>query len=147
VQDNAIPSGNALAARALLHLYAFSGEEKYLKAIQNSWAQIANAVSRYPTAFGEWLCAMDYAVHPPKEIALIFDQKGNLLPYLQEIHSSFQPYLVVAASSYPVNESQMPPLLHARELLDERTTAYVCQGFVCQQPVTSLLDFRQQISS
>jgi uncharacterized protein YyaL (SSP411 family) len=36
-------------------------------------------------------------------------------------------------------------LLADRSLVDGRATAYVCRGFVCRLPVTTVEDLRQQL--
>jgi uncharacterized protein YyaL (SSP411 family) len=37
------------------------------------------------------------------------------------------------------------PLLQGRPMLDERPTAYVCRGFVCDRPVTTVADLATQL--
>jgi uncharacterized protein YyaL (SSP411 family) len=50
----------------------------------------------------------------------------------------------VAASSYPPPKTA-PALLADRPLLENQTTVYVCEGFVCHQPVTSIDEFVKQL--
>jgi uncharacterized protein YyaL (SSP411 family) len=64
VQDNATPSGNALAATALLVLSAFEGDsEWYDQAIQMITGNLG-MIKRYPSVFAQWLCAIDFALGP-----------------------------------------------------------------------------------
>ncbi|MDP9444344.1 MAG: hypothetical protein M3P83_08325, partial [Actinomycetota bacterium] len=39
------------------------------------------------------------------------------------------------------------PLLRDRPLVDDRATAYVCRGFVCERPVTDAADVRRLVGA
>jgi hypothetical protein len=52
--------------------------------------------------------------------------------------------MMVAASPYPPSDDA-PPLLLDRPLKEGKTTAYVCQGFVCLQPVNSVEETEAQL--
>jgi uncharacterized protein YyaL (SSP411 family) len=52
---------------------------------------------------------------------------------LQVIRAEYRPGVVVAASPHPP-QNDVPALLRERPLVDEKATAYVCEGFVCKQP-------------
>jgi uncharacterized protein YyaL (SSP411 family) len=51
---------------------------------------------------------------------------------------------VAALSNFPP-ESHSPGLLSNRILLNQKPTAYVCQNFVCHQPVTSPQELKEQL--
>ena len=55
VQDNAVPSGNAMAARVLLRLAAWTGEGTYRDAAERAMRTVVPYVARYPTGFAQWL--------------------------------------------------------------------------------------------
>lgn len=137
IQDNATPSGNALAATALLELAAF-GDRLHLRDLaENMLSSVYDVMLRYPTGFAQWLCAADFAVGPTHEIAIIGDtQHADTKELLNTLWKSFRPRQVTAISNYPP-ESDTPALLKDRPLLNGLPTAYVCQGFVCLQPVNS----------
>jgi len=56
---------------------------------------------------------------------------------LKVLRSRYQPNQVLAAS-YFQSGKDVPPLLDNRPLKDGKTTAYVCEGFICKQPTTSI---------
>ena len=137
IQDNATPSGNALAATALLQLATYGDRSKWRSIAEDMLASIQNALLRYPTSFAQWLSAADFAVGPTREVAII----GNLddartQALLKTLWKSYRPRQVTAISSYPPGPGS-PALLTDRPLLNNQPTAYVCQGFVCLQPVNS----------
>ena len=63
-QDNAVPSGNAMAATVLLRLAAWTGEGRYRDAAELALRTVTGYVARYPTGFAQWLVAMDFALAP-----------------------------------------------------------------------------------
>ena len=64
VQDNAVPSGSAMAARVLVRLAAWTGEGAYRDAAEQAMRAVVPFVGRYPTGFAQWLAAMDLALAP-----------------------------------------------------------------------------------
>jgi uncharacterized protein YyaL (SSP411 family) len=140
-QDNATPSGNALASLALLQLSTYTGNDKYREIAEKSLKAMANSAQKYPTAFGYWLCAIQYALSSIREIALIGYDYNPLTQALSDtIWSTFRPNLVLAQSDPDKITSQSPFLLQNRSLIDGKSTAYVCEQFVCKKPVTTPAD-------
>ena len=142
LQDNATPSGNALACEALLKLAAFSENGKYRDLAEKSLRLIANHALRYPTAFGRWLSAADFALANVKQVAVVYGSElQQARQLLQTIQSEYRPNTVVAASSQPPPD-HAPSLLMDRPLKDDDPTVYVCEGFVCKLPVTRISDLQ-----
>src|SRR4029078_10939763 len=71
VQDNAIPSGNAMAARVLLRLAAWTGEARYRDAAERAMRVVVPFVERYATGFAQWLSALDLAISRAVGAALV----------------------------------------------------------------------------
>ena len=145
LQDNAIPSGNALAAEALLNLDALTGNTDNRQRAEDTLGLVSEFVGMYPTAFAQWLSGADFAVHNVKQVAVMGDLgRGETQALLAEIRSSYRPNMVVAQSPYPTPENA-PELLHNRPLKEGNPTVYVCEGFTCQLPVTTPEDLRKQL--
>jgi uncharacterized protein YyaL (SSP411 family) len=142
LQDNATPSGNALACEALLKLAAFTDHGTYRDLAEKSLRLIAHHALRYPTSFARWLSAADFALGNVKQVAVVYEASPEeARELLQTIRSAYRPNLVVAASTYPPSD-HVPTLLSDRPLKDGRATAYVCEGFVCKMPVNTVLDLQ-----
>ncbi len=109
-------------------------------------AALQDTLVKYPTAFAYWLQALDFSSGPTRQIALLWPA-GDLthLDFLRFLWEHYQPDAVVAASPYPPVENS-PELLRDRPLTDNRTTVFVCQGFVCKLPVTSVAELADQLS-
>ncbi|HEV8053733.1 MAG TPA: thioredoxin domain-containing protein [Candidatus Limnocylindrales bacterium] len=144
LQDNALPSGNAMAALVLLRLAALTGEDRYRDAAERSLALVAPVAGRYPTAFGQWLVAADLAASPIDEIALIGDSASpEMRALLAVVHVGYRPNRVVALAGN--TEGTQVPLLRDRALVGGKPSAYVCQGFACRQPVTEPAELKAQL--
>jgi hypothetical protein len=141
--DNATPSGNSVAADVLLKLTKLSGVETYENYAVTILLSIAAQIKKYPQAFGRMLSALEFYLNPTKEI-VILGEKGNELA--REIWREFIPNKVVVLSAEANANDDLIPLLHGRKLIDGKSTAYVCENFVCQKPVTSVEEMRTQIS-
>jgi len=116
LQDNATPSGNALACEALLKLAAFTDEGRYRDLAEKSLRRVANHALRYPTSFARWLSAADFASANVKQIAVLYEANGDdLQEWLRTIQSVYRPNLVVAAAAYPPSDDA-PTLLLDRPL-------------------------------
>lgn len=145
VQDNATPSGNALACEALLKLAEFTGEGKYRDLAEKGLRLVVGMAVRYPTAFGRWLSAADMALGNVKQIAVLYEA-GNedASRLIRVVQSQFRPNVIIAASSHPPPD-EAPALLKDRPLKEGKATVYVCEGFVCKSPVTSIGELEKLI--
>ncbi len=128
LDDSPVPSGNSAAAHALLRLAGLSGEERYERCADGVVALLAPLARRQPAAFGELLQVADLKLGGLREVAIVGPDPE---PLLRAVRGSYHPRLVLAGA-----ENDRVPLLRNREPVDGRATAYVCERFVCQAPVT-----------
>lgn len=140
LQDNATPSGNALAATALFELAAFTGNSDwYDLAAGIAGAQQKNA-QEHPTSFSQWLCAISFGTSQIQEVAILGDPADtDTVSLVNTIWQDFKPHSIVAVSAYPPVKGS-PPLLDNRPLIDGKPTAYVCRNFICKLPVNSPIE-------
>jgi len=145
--DNATPSGNSVAAIVLQRLAILTENEEYRNLAIAVLNQIADSARKYPSGFGYALSAVDFLLATPKEIAVIARDQGSLNLFLSDIWGKYLPNKVVAAQ---VNEQKTGgniALLRNRGMIDDKTTAYVCEHYVCKEPVVDLDGLRRQLAS
>jgi uncharacterized protein len=143
LQDNATPSGNSLASMALLQLAALSGKGEYRDLAEEMLGSIQQAALRYPTSFGKWLSALDFAVNPIIEAAVLGDPiDAGMEAVIDVLWETYRPGLLAAISSYPPPEGS-PALLNDRPLKDDLPTVYLCENFVCRRPINDPGELRQ----
>ncbi|MGW8318227.1 MAG: thioredoxin domain-containing protein [Candidatus Promineifilaceae bacterium] len=142
VQDNATPSGNAIAATVLLQLALYQGNSSYWERAEEAVAGMSEAMIQHPTAFGQWLCAAAFILAQPREVAIIGrPSQADAQELVQTVFSQYRPDLVVALGE---DDGQVP-LLADRTRLNNQATAYVCRRFVCDLPVTSAEALAEQL--
>ena len=147
VQDNATPSGNALACEALLKLAAYTDDGKYRDIAEKAFGLVTKFVMQYPLGFGRWLTAANLATGKMKQVAAVGEVGDpDFQRLIKAIRAEYRPGMVVAASS--VSEKYNPPaLLHDRPKMNGKSTVYVCEGFVCKQPTTEVGTLIEQLNS
>lgn len=134
IMDNAVPSGNALATEALLLMDAFEGVPAWREAAERALALVTAHAQGTPTGFGRWLCAADFSLGKPKQIAIMGDpQDQESIALRVAAQTGFNPNSVIAMGQPPVPEDA-PTLLKNRPLLNNRATIYVCENFACKKP-------------
>jgi uncharacterized protein YyaL (SSP411 family) len=142
VQDNAIPSGNAMAAHVLLKLSLFTGEPSYWDTAERSIRSVGKLMARYPSGFGEWLNGASLVMGESREIALVGTEE-QIEPLLKVVRTGYRPLQVVAAGGESKDETV--PLLANRPQANNTGTAYVCRRFVCEAPVTDPKELAAQL--
>lgn len=139
IMDNATPAGNSVAAEVLLLLAAWTGEDSYRQRADDYLRALSDVVVKHPQAFGHVLSVLDFALSPGHEIAIIGDpQQPATQSLLTEVNQRYLPNSVLASAA-PNNQeaAKTIPLLADRPLKDGKPSAYVCQHFTCQAPVTT----------
>ncbi len=144
VQDNALPSGNGMAAFVLLRLAGLAVEPRYSELALQSLRKMQPSLARHPLGFGQWLIALDYALAPPREIAIVGDPSASdTRALLEACAAGYRPHHVIALGM----PGDVLPLLRNRDQIEGRATAYVCVGSTCRSPITdpsALLDDLQE---
>jgi uncharacterized protein len=139
--DNATPSGNGMAATALVRLGALTGRDDLTQAGRSALESVQLLLEREPAAAGQSLIALDFLLGPTREFAVIAgSDPAEYRSVLESIASRFLPHKVVAPATYQqagILESKVP-LLADRPPRDGRTTTYICENFACQAPVLGL---------
>ncbi len=145
-EDNAIPSGNSMAADVLLRLGALTAEAGYEQEAVDILRATSHAAARYPSAFGHLLSALNFYLSPPEEIAIVGDPTADdTRALVKVIYGHYRPSKVVALGLPKDDGETVVPLLAGRSQLQGRATAYVCRRFTCQRPVNTPQELAAQL--
>jgi len=146
VQDNATPSGNALAVELLLRLAAYTGEATYERVAAAALRAMSEMMAQYPLGFGHWLDAAAFYLAPPQEIAIIGDPTAaDTRALLAVVNGAYLPNAVLAAGAPGSDAATQVPLLADRLQRDGRATAYVCRNLACQTPTSDPTELAGQL--
>jgi uncharacterized protein len=148
ISDNAVPSGNSLAADVLQRLAHLTGETGYENAGVGALRLVRDQVAGAPSGFGHALCALDAYLSPVKEVAIVGDPgSAETRALVAEVTvNRFLPNHVLAVSSPGDHaSSERVALLRDRPQRNGRATAYVCERFRCRLPVTTPVELVEQL--
>lgn len=146
MQDNATPSGGAMAARALLILSELDEKPEWRLMAEEALSSIHDLAVSHPLAFSAWLQAADLAVGPVSQTAIIWPATESFPAALAGLlNQAYRPRMLSAISAYPPKEGH-PALLTNRSPVDNRATAFLCRSYVCLQPVTEADEFSRQLA-
>ena len=152
VFDNAQPCGGSVASDVLLRLAVFTGKSDYSAKAAVPLRSLHQAMSQSPGGTSHWLSALDFYVSPPKEIAVIGPRDDPATQALLDtVFHRFLPNKVVMGVEPPLsptvgNSGSDIPLLAGRGMVGGLPSAYVCQNYACQLPVTDPAGLAEQLS-
>jgi uncharacterized protein YyaL (SSP411 family) len=135
--DSSIPSGNGMAATALLHLHALTGNAELLQQAETTMRLFHGLMTQAPMAVGQMLMALDFYLGPVQEYAVIGDPAdAEVRRVLSAIRRVYRPHHVLALKPTGAAEEveKVVPLLADRPGKG-RVTFYVCENFTCQAPL------------
>jgi uncharacterized protein YyaL (SSP411 family) len=146
--DNAVPAGSSVAADVLQRLGRLTGDQAAEQAGLSALRPVLGVLGRAPTGFGHALGAADFALARVREVAIVGrPEASDTGALLARVWGTYQPNRVLAAADPGDAAAQGEvPLLADRPALDGRATAYVCEHFVCQRPVTEPEDLAAQLA-
>jgi uncharacterized protein YyaL (SSP411 family) len=128
--DEAVPSGNGVAARALLQLGHLVGDLNIAHAGERTVDALHADAARRPSACGSLMTAVEEYLAPTPTVVL----RGNAaaLPAWQtRLHDAYSPRRLVFA----IPDDAVVPGLLAERKNTAAVTAYVCEGRQCRAPM------------
>jgi uncharacterized protein YyaL (SSP411 family) len=135
--DQSVPSGNAMAALALVRLAKLTGRTDFLDAAEATLQAGAGVMQQAPTAAGQLLIALDLHLGPTHEVAIIGDvAEPQTQAVVAELRRRFIPNKVVACRADPSAGSEyLAALFAGKTAAATPPSVYVCRDFACEAPV------------
>jgi uncharacterized protein YyaL (SSP411 family) len=138
VADGAVPSGNSVMLGNLLRLSRLTGRTTLEEMAWKLVSAFGGRVARYPASHTQFLCALDAAFGPAREVVITGRTNApDMRAMLNVLRSEFAPETVVL---FRPAEQASPPILklapYAAPMspLEGKATAYVCFSFRCDLP-------------
>ena len=129
--DNAEPAGVSAISGALLTHSALTGDVEHRALAEEAVAAQSRIITQDPRFAGWALAVAEAMITGPLQVAIVGEGEDGPLRRVAE--SSPSPGLVIVSGE---PDADREPLLADRPLVEGRPAAYVCRGFVCEQPVT-----------
>ena len=148
--DGAEPAPSSVAAMNLLRLATMLHDDalrqRALKTIEAFRVQWSGA----PHAMPEMLCALGCALEPPRQVVLAGDPaREDFRALAAVLHERLGPRRAVLAVTGEVDRAWLAarsPWLAEMRPRDGRATAYVCENFSCQAPITEPAELRRLLA-
>ena len=148
--DGAIPSGNSVAIMNLIRLYMLSGQKSHMERAEKAIACFSENLSESPEAMHDMLLAIDLLAGKKTELAIISPKGGkkDADPFLSVIKNNFLPQITLMAveeGEEAQEAAKLMPSIKNKTAIKGKTAAYLCQDYVCENPVTEASELEKKL--
>ena len=142
LSDDALPAGNAIAAKVFGRLGHLLGETRYLDAAERTLKAAWNPIQQGPYGHTGLLLALEEYLYPPE--TLIVRAGDNIKAWQDSVARDYAPRRLVFC--IPDQVADLPGLLGERSARGD-AVAYLCQGTRCLPPVGSVEQLKAQLAA
>ncbi|KAG2475499.1 MAG: Thymidylate kinase [Nitrosopumilales archaeon] len=140
--DLSLPSGNSVAATALLRLYHLTQEKKFLDISIKIMQSEGIKAAENPFGFGQLLNTIFLYLQKPIEITLLNTKNKEIFETLTK---KFLPesIFVTFKNEEQVKELEKYSFFQGKKFDKLDTTVYVCKDFTCSRPLRSIQEIEK----
>jgi hypothetical protein len=138
--DNATPSGNGVAAGALIALGHLASEVRYVEAAERALALFAPSLARSPEGHATLLEALEDALSPPTVVLLDGDAAATAA-WRRSLERAWRPGVLVV----DVAGAAVPPALVKGPPPPTGAVAWVCRRMACLPAIRSLPELEREV--
>lgn len=140
--DLSLPSGNSVAATALLRLYHLTQEKKFLDISIKIMQSQGIKAAENPFGFGQLLNTIFLYLQKPIEITLLNTKNKEIFETLTK---KFLPesIFVTFKNEEQVKELEKYSFFQGKKFDKSDTTVYVCKDFTCSRPLHSIQEIEK----
>ena len=144
--DNATPSANAVAARALAKLACHLDRDSFRERAARALRAYGKLVERAPRSFATSLCVVDFLLQSPLELLLVgVPGEPGYEALRTALGQRFLPNAIFAHLDPTLSAQAALPLTQGKTLVDGKAALYVCQNFTCNAPIVNAGDIEQAL--
>lgn len=140
VYDSAAPSGNSVTALNLLRLSRITGNNELEDKAWEIFNAFSPAIDRYPMGYTHMLMAVLYAHYKGSEVVIVGSRDmADIKKMFQTINRNFLPFSVFVFKNTTEADKdifELVPYIEKQHMVASNATAYVCENFACQAPIT-----------
>jgi hypothetical protein len=141
VYDGAIPSGNSMILWNLVLLGHLTGDPVYEEQASFLADGLSGIMGRSPSAYSAFLCGLDHLIGPASDIVIAGESSDPVArEMIQLICDTYHPSVTLhfrRPSQASDCLDDLAPFTRAMIAREGKTTAYVCTGRTCSDPVTT----------
>ena len=140
--DGALPSGNSIAAMALLKLGKLTMDQYFTQQTDRTIKAFSYVLERAPAQLTAMVSALDFWLGPSQEIVIA----GNMddvetKQMLKLVRSYYLPNAVILlheSGDRGLAIEENIPFVKNQMSINGRATAYVCENYICKRPVNTI---------
>ncbi|NOQ89266.1 MAG: DUF255 domain-containing protein [Gammaproteobacteria bacterium] len=140
--DDAIPSGNAIAAYALNRLGYLSGQQQYIDAASRCLKSAWSSINQNPLSHCALLNALREQLTPP-DILIIRGQAADEEKWTSLTRQYYLPFTLV----YNIPAEQVPHATLSAKVTADTSIAYPCSGTSCYEPIKNLPELQTYLQN
>jgi uncharacterized protein YyaL (SSP411 family) len=142
IYDGAMPSSNSVAALNLVRLGHITGDGDLVNRAEQLTGTFAKRIKAYPSAYTQFLAALDFMIGPSREIVIVENKNGgSSRAMIETIHAHFLPneVLLLRPSGQAGEEiTAVAPFVKELQSADDQPVVYICEGHSCQSSITEV---------
>ena len=150
IYDGAIPSSNSVAALNLVRLSRITGDTNLAKKAEQVASAFAKRIQAYPSAYTQFLAALDFIIGPSHEIVIVENQNGkSSRPMVETLHRQFVPnkVLLLRQADQPGERiSTLAPFTKDLSTQGDRPAVHICEQQSCQRTITDVDELRTALA-
>jgi uncharacterized protein len=151
IYDGAVPSSNSVAALNLLRLARMTGNTAWEEKAERLLQAFFHLISDYPSAYTQFLHAVDFALGPSREIVIAGDlERETTRKMVETIHVAFLPNRVLIFCGRAEDAGRLAalaPFTVDLQPKDAEPTVYICENFACRSPITNREELERVLGS
>lgn len=148
IYDGATPSGNSVATMNFLRLARLTGQSELEDKAYSQFKTFGRSIERFARGHSFFLSALLFAKSKSKEVVVVGNETLEANSMVSIIREDFRPF---TQSMFYSNKHEdlkdLAPFIENYKTVEGKTTAYVCENFACQAPITDDTQFRNAISN
>ncbi|SDC36738.1 MULTISPECIES: thioredoxin domain-containing protein [unclassified Candidatus Frackibacter] len=150
IYDGATPSGNSVATLNFLRLSKLMGKEELMEKAEEQFKFFGGQIKKNPTAYTYFLSALLFMQSKGKEVVIVGEEdQVNTKKMLTTIKKKFSPFTVTLLNNKVEKDelANLAPFVSDQKQIKGKPTAYICEDFTCQAPITDLQKFTKRLNS
>ncbi|MDB4793086.1 thioredoxin domain-containing protein [bacterium] len=147
IQDNAVPSGNGMAATALIKLGRLCNRQDFIESARKTIDAFSSFIVEHPRACGQSILALDDLLGPQSELVVISGEKPSSSPTVDLLRKTYLPRSILLLNSSSSHVELTDHLVAGRKDEDLSVSVYVCSGGECQVPAETVEQLQIQLSA
>jgi uncharacterized protein YyaL (SSP411 family) len=146
IYDLSLPSGNSVAAGALLRLYHITHVKRYFDTSLKIMESLSTMAAENPFGFGQLLNVIYMYLQKPIEITVINETNKEVCDFLTK---KFLPEAILVSVSKKeyLDGLRESPFFSGKDYDKTRTKVYICKDFACSLPLETTREIEKLLQT